>query len=88
MMRLILLILKKIFLNYRGVDAKEFPYLFKPKDSWINEWNKDNPETKNKIILTLPGRVTRWKGQIHFLNIIASLNKNNINIILIFKIQT
>ena len=71
---------KKIFLNYRGVDAKEFPYLFKPKDSWINEWYKDNPETKNKMLLTLPGRVTRWKGQIHFLNIIASLNKNNINI--------
>ena len=71
---------KKIFLNYRGVDAKEFPYLFKPKDSWINEWNKDNPETKNKILLTLPGRVTRWKGQIHFLNIIASLNKDNPNI--------
>ena len=71
---------KKIFLNYRGVDAKEFPYLFKPKDSWINKWNKDNPETKNKIILTLPGRVTRWKGQIHFLNIIASLNKDNPNI--------
>jgi len=71
---------KKIFLNYRGVDAKEFPYLFKPKDSWINEWYKDNPETKNKMLLTLPGRVTRWKGQIHFLNIIASLNKNNLNI--------
>ena len=71
---------KKIFLNYRGVDAKEFPYLFKPKDSWINEWYKNNPETKNKMLLTLPGRVTRWKGQIHFLNIIASLNKNNINI--------
>ena len=71
---------KKIFLNYRGVDAKEFPYLFKPKDSWINKWYKDNPETKNKMLLTLPGRVTRWKGQIHFLNIIASLNKNNLNI--------
>ena len=71
---------KKIFLNYRGVDAKEFPYLFKPKKAWINEWNKNNPKTKNKILLTLPGRVTRWKGQIHFLNIIASLNKDNLNI--------
>ena len=71
---------KKIFLNYRGVDAKEFPYLFKPKKAWIHEWNKNNPKTKNKILLTLPGRVTRWKGQIHFLNIIASLNKDNLNI--------
>jgi len=71
---------KKIFLNYRGVDAKEFPYLFKPKKAWIHEWNKNNPKIKNKILLTLPGRVTRWKGQIHFLNIIASLNKDNLNI--------
>ena len=70
----------KIFLNYRGVDAKEFPYLFKPKYEWIQEWNKDNPETENKTLLTLPARVTRWKGQIHFLNIIALLKKDNQNI--------
>jgi len=71
---------KKIFLNYRGVDAKEFPYLFKPKKLWINKWNKDYPKTQNKILLTLPGRVTRWKGQIDFLHIIALLSKEYPNI--------
>jgi len=70
----------KIFLNYRGVDAKEFPYLFKPEKSWIHKWIKDNPMTKNKILLTLPGRVTRWKGHIDFINIIALLSKEYSNI--------
>ena len=71
---------KKIFLNYRGVDSKEFPYLFKPKKSWISKWKEANPNTKNKILLTLPGRVTRWKGQIDFLKIIALLSKEYSNI--------
>ena len=71
---------KKIFLNYRGVDTKEFPYLFKPKKIWIDKWNKDNPKTRNKLLLTLPGRVTRWKGQIDFLNIIKLLSDEYPNI--------
>ena len=71
---------KKIFLNYRGVDTKEFPYLFKPKKIWIDKWNKDNPKTRNKLLLTLPERVTRWKGQIDFLNIIKLLSDEYPNI--------
>ena len=71
---------KKIFLNYRGVDEKEFPYLFKPKKLWIHKWNKEYPETLNKILLTLPGRLTRWKGQIDFLNIISLLRNEYPNI--------
>jgi glycosyltransferase involved in cell wall biosynthesis len=71
---------EKIFLNYRGVDIKEFPYLFKPKKLWIHKWNKDYPKANNKILLTLPGRVTRWKGQIDFLHIIALLSHEYPNI--------
>ena len=68
---------EKIFLNYRGVDVKEFPYLFKPEKLWIHKWNKDYPKSQNKILLTLPARVTRWKGQIDFLHIIALLSKKH-----------
>ena len=71
---------EKIFLNYRGVDVKEFPYLFKPEKLWIHKWNKDYPKSQNKILLTLPARVTRWKGQIDFLHIIALLSKKHPNI--------
>tara|TARA_B100001769_G_C22110888_1_gene600930 strand:+ start:925 stop:2040 length:1116 start_codon:yes stop_codon:yes gene_type:complete len=66
---------KKIFLNYRGVDPIQFPYLFQPEKLWVDEWYKCYPKTKNKIILTLPARVTRWKGQKDFLKIISELTK-------------
>ena len=71
----------KLFLNYRGVDSLEFPYLYKPEKSWIDKWNKSYPNTKNKILLTLPARITRWKGQKDFIEIIAQLKKNHANIL-------
>tara|TARA_B110000003_G_scaffold242663_1_gene250646 strand:+ start:27227 stop:28339 length:1113 start_codon:yes stop_codon:yes gene_type:complete len=72
---------QKVFLNYRGVDSKKFPYLFKPKKIWIKDWYKNYPETKDKILLTMPGRITRWKGQEDFIEIIAKLRKKTPNII-------
>ncbi|MDB4040084.1 glycosyltransferase family 4 protein [Methylophilaceae bacterium] len=71
----------KLFLNYRGVDSAQFPYHFKPKETWIKDWYQYYPETKNKILLTMPGRITRWKGQEDFIEIIAKLRKNHSNII-------
>tara|TARA_B100001250_G_scaffold174890_1_gene150408 strand:+ start:389 stop:1504 length:1116 start_codon:yes stop_codon:yes gene_type:complete len=72
---------KKLFLNYRGVDSLEFPYLYKPEKKWITEWNKQYPQTKGKTLLTLPARITRWKGQKDFIEIIAQLKKNHSNIL-------
>ena len=71
----------KLFLNYRGVDSHEFPYLHKPKKLWVDKWNKSYPNTKNKILLTLPARITRWKGQKDFIEIIAKLKQNHSDII-------
>jgi len=71
----------KLFLNYRGVDSYEFPYLYKPNKLWVDKWLKSYPNTKNKIILTLPARITRWKGQKDFIEIIANLKQEHSNII-------
>jgi hypothetical protein len=27
-----------------------------------NQWHKDYPQLEGKIVLTLAGRITRWKG--------------------------
>ena len=58
---------KKLVLNYRGVSDKIFPFNYKASQKWLKKWHKDFPQTKNKILLTLPGRITRWKGQDDFL---------------------
>ncbi|MDB2679744.1 glycosyltransferase [Methylophilaceae bacterium] len=64
---------KKIFLNYRGVSNKDFPFNFKASQNWLKTWYEKNPQTKNKIILTLPARITRWKGHEDFINLIKKL---------------
>ena len=60
----------------RGCDPEVFN-----KDElsplWLNEWHKKYPQTKNKIILTLPTRISEWKGVDSFIDLIATLNNND-----------
>ena len=43
---------------------------------WVSKWYEEFPETKNKIILTLPTRISKWKGVDSFIELIARLDKN------------
>ena len=56
----------------RGVDPQRFPYGFRPDASWQQPWALagSGPEPH---LLTLPGRLTRWKGQEDFLQMLALL---------------
>jgi len=71
---------KKLVLNYRGVSDKIFPYKFKASQKWLRKWHKDFPQTRNKIILTLPGRITRWKGQDDFIIVMKGIIKKYPNV--------
>ena len=71
---------KKLVLNYRGVSDKIFPFNYKASQKWLKKWHKDFPQTKNKIILTLPGRITRWKGQDDFIIVLNGIIKKNPNV--------
>ena len=71
---------RKLVLNYRGVSDKIFPFNFKTSQKWLRKWHKDFPQTRNKIILTLPGRITRWKGQDDFLIVIKGIIKKYPNV--------
>ena len=68
---------KRLVLNYRGVSDKIFPYKYKASQKWLKRWYEDFPRTKNKIILTLPGRITRWKGQDDFLIALKQIIKKH-----------
>ena len=71
---------KKIILNYRGVSNESFPYNFKVSRNWLRSWYEDFPQTKNKIILTLPARITRWNGQEDFISMIKGIIINHSNV--------
>ena len=66
---------KNLTLNYRGIDRREFPYGYQPNNAWLSHWYQSFPQTRGKLLITLPGRITRWKGQADFIEIIAELKK-------------
>jgi len=63
----------KLRLIHRGVDPDAYPRGFIPAADWLERWYRDFPRTRGKRLLTLPARVTRWKGQDDFIDLIARL---------------
>ncbi|MGJ8639911.1 MAG: glycosyltransferase [Opitutaceae bacterium] len=69
---------EKLTVIHRGVDPKQFPYGFRPDTTWLNQWNQDYPQLKGKYVITLPGRITRWKGQLDFIEVLAHLKAKGV----------
>ncbi|MEX2481851.1 MAG: glycosyltransferase family 4 protein [Gammaproteobacteria bacterium] len=59
----------------RGVDTRRYHAGFKPDATWVAAFLRDHPGLVGRTLLTLPGRLTRWKGQEDFLALIAILRR-------------
>lgn len=62
---------------HRGVDPNTYYPGYQPSDDWLSLWQKEHPDLAGHPLLTLPGRVTRWKGQRDFLDLIARLRETH-----------
>lgn len=63
----------KLRLIYRGVDPTAFPHGYHPPQTWLDDWYAQHPETQGKKLLILPARITRWKGQEDFIELLARI---------------
>jgi len=61
----------KIEVIHRGVDPDQFPYGHRPSTRWLEAWRAENPRLDGKFIVTLPARLTRWKGQEDFIDMVG-----------------
>ncbi len=68
----------KLTVIHRGVDPGESPYGYQPPDDWLAKWQSDCPQLEGKYVITLPGRITRWKGQLDFIKIISRLKQQGL----------
>jgi glycosyltransferase involved in cell wall biosynthesis len=59
---------------HRGVDSLAFPHGYRPADGWLQQWYADFPETREKILITLPGRITRLKGHEDLIRLLSQLS--------------
>jgi len=70
----------KISVIHRGVDSAEFNPS-KPKNSdWQDAFYQQRPELKNKALILMPARLSRWKGQLEFINLIEDLKQQGLAI--------
>ncbi len=70
----------KMRLVYRGIDPKDFPYGYQTNDPWKADFYKQYPQLKSHLIVTLPGRMTRLKGHLGFIDIINNLKKSGLKV--------
>ena len=68
----------KITVIPRGVDRERFAYDYQPSTTWMREWQARNPTLAGKRLLCLPARLTRWKGQLDFIGLMAQLCARNL----------
>lgn len=68
----------KIRVIHRGVDTSQFTPAYRPDESWLSTWFQQFPETQNKSLLTIPGRLTRKKGHEDFIKIMAALRQSDL----------
>ena len=70
----------RLRLNYRGVDPAVHRHGYQPRADWLEAWYRDYPETQGRQLLTLPARLTRWKGQEDFITLLAQLRQQGANV--------
>ena len=63
----------KVRVIHRGVSPDEFPHGYRPDSVWQKQWYHTYPQLRDQFVACLPGRVTRFKGHLDFLEALARL---------------
>ena len=70
----------KISIIHRGVDPQRFPRGHSPTGDWLDRWRAGQPQLQGKTLVTLPGRITRWKGHADFIGIVGVLKQSGADV--------
>jgi glycosyltransferase involved in cell wall biosynthesis len=69
---------ERIAVIYRGVDTAAYSTGYHPDRAWLANWYRRYPETRDKYLITLPGRLTRRKGVLDFIDVMLGLRQGGI----------
>lgn len=62
----------KLTVIQRGVDVDAFRQR-ELSSQWLDRWLRQYPQLADQKIIMMPGRISRWKGQLDFLAMMAQL---------------
>ncbi|MBL3558319.1 MULTISPECIES: glycosyltransferase family 4 protein [Marinobacter] len=63
---------EKLTVIQRGVDVDAFRQR-ELSPQWLERWLRQYPQLAHQKIIMMPGRISRWKGQLDFLAMVAQL---------------
>jgi glycosyltransferase involved in cell wall biosynthesis len=66
----------------RGCDSLQFNQ-DEIESSWLEDWYKEFPQTIGKKILTLPTRITKWKGVDSFIDLVEAIDSNDMHALVV-----
>lgn len=64
---------ERLHVIHRGIDRAEFPRGFRPTREWEADFFGRFPSAAGKKLLAIVGRITRLKGHLEFLRLLAEL---------------
>jgi glycosyltransferase involved in cell wall biosynthesis len=62
------------------VSPAQYPYGFRPAPAWLEAWHAQYPALAGRALVTLPARLTRWKGHEDFIRVIGDLVRRGENV--------
>jgi len=68
----------KLTVIHRGVAPEAFPFGHTPVKPWQESWENEFPHLRDTFLVTLPARITRWKGQLDFIEVIDALRRKGL----------
>ena len=71
----------RLHIVFRGVDPGEFPRGFQPDKDWQNQWFEKYPRCRGARLVCLPGRITRRKGHLEFVELIAAMRQRDTRVL-------
>ena len=69
---------ERIQVIHRGVDGSAYPHGWKPDPAWQDGFFAQFPQAAEKLLVTLPGRITRLKGHEDFIELVAQLKRRGL----------
>ncbi len=72
--------MSKVMVIPRGISPEKYPYGYRPSPEWLSEWQEQQPLLNNRFVITIPARITPWKGQRDFIDVIAKLKQLHIEV--------
>lgn len=70
---------EKIELIHRGVDTRVFNREFRVSSRWTEAFFGQFPRLRDRPLVLMPGRLSRWKGQEAFIALIGALKQRGVD---------